>query len=401
MMNWATLATEADTEVAASRFESICNELNIDRDITTRVCAELPGIPSAYVYANLVNPPSLSGLQTFLSNIEGWIDEALYSSFETAVKSASELTDQRSIISIDVNLELNTINSFTYDIAVMTLINIMAGCSKIGLGTHDDIGMISGAPELAEALFQDPGFVARVKMLRIIARKHAQKNELMVPFMFASGVLLAGSSNKQGLTFLSSSVKEYEEIQKEEPFGNCLTEAALKANAAYHNFFYADNQDSENNVLDNFSQVMPEVINKLIMQVRENIKSAIQNRIMEGDDIHLNLAKSWMNGPMNLSPRSPSVRLNTPVSLRSLSMDTVRTITPNPSENSLTDSSSSSSPSPSPSPSPIRTNNALNKNSIFSPSITTKISAFSAVKPKGGVDKDNNNNNPLVSGAGI
>lgn len=378
MMNWATLATETDTEVVASIFKSICNELNIDSDITTLVCAELPAIPSAYVYAHLVNPPSLSGLQTFLSNIKEWIDEDLYSSFETAVKSASELNDQRSCISMDVNnLELNTINSFTYDIAVMTLINIMAGCSKIGLGSHDHIGMISGAPELADALFQDPPFVSRVKMLWKIAQKHTQKNELMVPFMFASGVLLASSSNKPsnkpGMTFLSSSVKVYEQIQMQPPLGNCLTEAALQANAAYHNYFYADNDVSETN-LDHFSDVMPENINQLIIQVRENIKSAIQNRIVEGDDINLNVAIRWMNGSMNLPPRSPSVHLNTPVSLRSLSMDTVRTITPNPSENSLTGSSSNSSPT--------MTNNGLNKNSIFSPPITTETSAFSVVKPR-------------------
>lgn len=130
--------------------------------------------------------------------------------------------------------------------AIMTLIEVMAASSKMGLGTEDSVCIVDGARDFANQLLSDPEFgkmsFQLIRSYSFVYKKDMDnKMRALLPFNFATGVLIDQAVRDQFIEKIKSkqplakNLSEFEEIQTAK-FGNCLTEATRQAADFYKDF---------------------------------------------------------------------------------------------------------------------------------------------------------------------
>ncbi len=311
MSNWSDLSkmSEQDCELAATLFKTGCETLGVDSCIINELCDVVAACIPAEIYANLTPTPSIEGIETVMDNAKAYLGDAAHTRLRAEITSlAIEKRDDR--LSIDSN---------THAFAVLTLMNVMAACSKLGAGNEDSISILDGSQDLAKILLEDTAFVKTMCNYTKSYKKHdpVTYHSLMVPLMFANAVLLSKDALKTNL-LLPKNLMEFQSIQAHW-FGDCLTEASLKARMAYETLLRSTTYQTN----PWLSTVMSEHLEHALLTVNDEALKTIEQRIQLAEEghypelqAHYNVAVSWLRSPfkMVLSEKNilPSLDRDTP-----------------------------------------------------------------------------------------
>ena len=327
---WSKLSdmNETECESAAELFKSGCLTLGIDNSLLDELCFIISAFPPSQVYANITSTPSFKGFQTVIENMkDALLDDGLYDACSAILpKEPVELKPSHSPMIIRSN---------SYEFLLLTLIDVMAGCSKIGGGSEDSIMIVPGAPALATLLFQD-SFINRIQMMfkKLYKNDESSYVQLMVPLMFAHAILLPRHSNTPKSSKLPNTLEDFRQIQ-EQHFGSCLTEASLQSRNAYLSLLGSE-EYRDNTWL--CAEISAEIEEKLL-EISHEVEQIIQHRIRMADEAplhseHLNVAIRWLIKPYKIS--SECLRSASSELLRSASSECLRsasiTLSPIPPE---------------------------------------------------------------------
>ncbi len=290
---WSMLSymSEDECENAAQFFKSGCLKLGLNEEGIDDLCLVIGSYPPSSVYANITPKPSFEGFRTVLDNVKDFLEDGVYESCLALIPQ-----DVLQVKTLDIPL---SIQSSSYEFVFLTLIDVMAGCSKIGGGTEDFIAIISGAPKLANLLFQDPIFNRINLMLNKLYKNQGSSYfQFMVPVMFAHAVLLQKNTSSPKSARLPNTMEEFGAIQ-DQHFCGCLTEASLQSRNAYLDLLRSESYQ-ENPWL---AQMIPLELEQELLAVSDEVKKIIKARIRLANENHsellehVNVAIRWLDTP--------------------------------------------------------------------------------------------------------
>lgn len=293
---WLKLSemSQDECENAAQLFKSGCLTLGLDGALIDELCLVLSAYPPSSVYANITPKPTSEGFRTVLHNVKDFLEDGVYESCLALLpQGATPAKALDSRISVKSN---------TYEFVLLTLIDVMAGCSKIGGGTEDSIAIISGAPNLATLLFQD-SFFNRIGVIlsKLHKRQESSYFQFMVPLMFAHAVLLQKNSRSPKSIRLPNTLEDFREIQ-DQHFGGCLTEASLQSRRAYLNLLSSEAYQED----PWLAQDVSIELELKLLAMSDEVKQVIEHRIKLANEDHrelsehLHVAIRWLDTPYSL-----------------------------------------------------------------------------------------------------
>ncbi|MCH9689288.1 MAG: hypothetical protein K0U24_03975 [Gammaproteobacteria bacterium] len=309
---WGSLSGMQDdeSEKAAPIVRFFCEQLGVSGDSIDNLIETIACYPPKEVFNGLPESPTLDWLKAIVSNlaVRGYIELDQQNQCLALLSDAKRKQSMRQIKKPPTP-ELNT---NTYAFVIFTLIEVMAGCSKMGMGDEDSCGIVEDSKRLADMLFQDAQFVRRIQLMKKgmkskLNGNQADKEEywgLLAPFMFAHAVLADTKKSKVQRGILPDTMEKFAAIQKEH-LGDCLTHAATQAKEVYKSYFFDEDECEDlfgwNQEIDDPDSKLEE----LLINARKNALDAVGTRVLDGQSIHLNIAKQWVGTPP-YSPVSPS-----------------------------------------------------------------------------------------------
>ena len=197
--------------------------------------------------------------------------------------------------------------------ALLTLIEIMAASSKMGLGNENNVCIVEGAREFAKALFANEDFSKNAgNLLKAYNRLYNKTDtiqirmQFLLPFEFATAILLDKNtrktfSSKMRNIKLSENLDDFQKIQGVY-FGDCLTEATLQTGEFYKSFF--GGPEVIQNYPKIFENILPPDIVVMAEQMNKNCKIALGYKIEQSPKAESTQSKNWIRSgsPIFSSP---------------------------------------------------------------------------------------------------
>lgn len=301
-MDWSTLAAYSEEEASHAQaiFKQGCTSLGLPLNLLKPLFDTLECFPPSQIYTGLTKRPSFQSVRIVVAyvNEQDYLDINDIQVINHTIDSC-ELLQNRQILDTS---PLTATASFKS--TILTLINVMAGCSKMGLGDEETCGIVDGSRTLAAALFQDQEIVKKICFLhkvygRAMRRDASQVDvywSVMAPFAFSYAILLdedIKSLDTLGAlkTILPKNIIEFSRIQ-EQYFSDCLTEFSLRTRDFYRDNIFSTESEEDLGLSD-----IPEgscCYEEQLRAVQETSIMAIQRRVDDGGSLHRKTAARWL-----------------------------------------------------------------------------------------------------------